>query len=402
VERVLIRADGAARGNPGPAAAGAVLIDLDAPDPYAPDAPPVASISRPLGIQTNNYAEYTAVILALERALALGAREAELVLDSQLVVEQLSGRWKVKHASIKPLVAKVQSLLTRLHRWSIRHERRASNFAADALANLALDDPEAAVAVEAGRKGNAPTGMRIGVKPGQLGLSIDELRRCWREAEDAGFESLWVFDHLTHVGGERVYEATALLAGMAETTSRLRIGCLVFSTGTRKIETLAATLATIDALAGGRLEVGLGAASEFAHTDFDALGIPFGRLPDRISEFQSALDRLTELTSSGSPLGARPVQSPLPVILGGSSARIRNLAIERGLAWNLSTDSVKEFNGLKVGQPDPQAQIFVKRTSSVPDAVEEFRLAGATRLVLVLEPPIERGQIAALARSAGL
>ena len=402
MERVLIRADGAARGNPGPAAAGAVIIDLDAADPYAPEAPPVASISRPLGIQTNNYAEYTAVVLALERALDLGAREAELVLDSQLVVEQLSGRWKVKHAAIKPLVAEVQSLLARLDRWSIRHERRASNFAADALANLALDDPAGAAAVEAGRKGTAPTGMRIGVKPGQLGLSIDELRRCWREAEEAGFESVWVFDHITHVGGQSVYEATALLAAMAETTSRVRIGCLVLSMGTRNIETLAATLATIDALAGGRLEVGLGAASEFAHQDFDALGIPFGRLPDRIGVFQSAVDQLTVLTSPGSPLGARPVQSPLPLILGGSSARIRNLAIERGLAWNLSTDSADEFSRLSAGQPDPQAQIFVKRTSSVPDAVEQFRMAGATRLVLVLEPPIEPGRIAALGRNAGL
>ena len=129
-----------------------MIIDLDSRDPYAPDASPIASISRPLGIQTNNYAEYTAVILALERALALGARDVELVLDSQLVVEQLSGRWKVKHPQIKALVARAQSLLSQFQRWSIRHERRASNFAADALANLALDDPDAARAAEsAGR-----------------------------------------------------------------------------------------------------------------------------------------------------------------------------------------------------------------------------------------------------------
>jgi ribonuclease HI len=126
-----------------------VIIDLDSRDPYAPDASPVAAISRPLGIQTNNYAEYTAVILALKKALALGARDVELVLDSQLVVEQLSGRWKVKHPQIKPLVARAQSLLGQFHQWSIRHELRASNFAADALANLALDDPDAARAAEA-------------------------------------------------------------------------------------------------------------------------------------------------------------------------------------------------------------------------------------------------------------
>jgi probable phosphoglycerate mutase len=125
-----------------------VIIDLSRPDAHDPDCPPVAVISRPLGIQTNNYAEYMGVILALEKAVSLGAREVELVLDSQLVVEQLAGRWKVRHPAIKPLTDRAHALLAGLDRWSIRHERRASNRAADALANLALDDPAAAAAAE--------------------------------------------------------------------------------------------------------------------------------------------------------------------------------------------------------------------------------------------------------------
>ena len=138
---------------PGPAAAGAVIVDMSIDYPYATEAPPIAVIARPLGIQTNNYAEYTAVALALEKARTLGAREVELVLDSMLVVEQLSGRWKVKHPAIKPLVARVQGLLAGFDRWSVRHERRESNVAADALANLALDDPDAARAAEAAKLG---------------------------------------------------------------------------------------------------------------------------------------------------------------------------------------------------------------------------------------------------------
>lgn len=244
--------------------------------------------------------------------------------------------------------------------------------------------------------------MRIGVKPGQLGLSISQLRRCWQEAEDAGFESVWTFDHLTRAGGQTMYEATALLAAMAEVTERVRIGCLAVANGTRRVETLAATLSTIDALSEGRLEVGLGAASGFARLDFEALDIPYASWPERLSRFAAAIDRLIELTGPGSALGARPVQSPLPFILGGASARIRELAISRQLSWNLSTDSVEQFARLKVGQPDPQAQIFVGRTASVPDAVEHFRVAGASRLVLVLEPPIDRGRIAELARTVGL
>ena len=109
-------------------------------------------MARALGIQTNNYAEYTAVVLALEKARALGAREVELVLDSKLVVEQLAGRWKVRHQGLRPLVDRAQALLAGFERWHIRHEPRAANFAADALANLALDDPRAAAQAEAGAR----------------------------------------------------------------------------------------------------------------------------------------------------------------------------------------------------------------------------------------------------------
>ena len=90
------------------------------------------------------------VILALEKAVELGAREVELVLDSMLIVEQLSGHWKIKHPAIKPLAARAQALLAGMDRWSIRHERRENNKQADAMANLALDDPRAAAAAERG------------------------------------------------------------------------------------------------------------------------------------------------------------------------------------------------------------------------------------------------------------
>jgi ribonuclease HI len=125
-----------------------VIIDGTRADAANPDCPPVARISRPLGIQTNNYAEYTGVILALETALSYGARDVELVLDSMLIVEQLSGRWKIKHPLIRPLAARAMELLRQFDHWSLRHERRENNVQADALANLALDDPAASAAIE--------------------------------------------------------------------------------------------------------------------------------------------------------------------------------------------------------------------------------------------------------------
>jgi ribonuclease HI len=157
---VLIRADGAARGNPGPAAAGAVVIDASQAGAASSDAPPVAVVARPLGIQTNNFAEYTAVVLALDLARRLGAEEVELILDSKLVVEQLHGRWKVRHPALAGLHADARRLLAGFTRWTARHEPRASNHAADALANLALDDP--AAAAEAEQRVRRPAGAAPG------------------------------------------------------------------------------------------------------------------------------------------------------------------------------------------------------------------------------------------------
>ncbi len=159
VQRLIIRADGAARGNPGPAAAGAVLIDAALPGARSPDAAPLAVVARPLGNQTNNFAEYTAVVLALELAQRLGAEEVDLVLDSKLVVEQLHGRWRVRHPGLVGLHAEARRLLSGFRRWSARQEPRATNHAADALANLALDDPAAAAAAESARPGrHVPVG----------------------------------------------------------------------------------------------------------------------------------------------------------------------------------------------------------------------------------------------------
>jgi len=135
----VIRCDGASRSNPGHAAAGAVLIDASRPDARDPWASPDASISEYLGIQTNNVAEYTAVVRALGLAAELGAREVHLLLDSMLIVEQLHGRWRVKNPKLAPLHAEARRLLAGFERWSAAHVPRAQNHAADALCNLAID-----------------------------------------------------------------------------------------------------------------------------------------------------------------------------------------------------------------------------------------------------------------------
>ncbi len=132
--RLLIHTDGAARGNPGPAGAGAILRDVDGST--------ASEIATFLGIRTNNYAEWTAVELALEEALALGATQVDLRMDSELVARQISGRYRVKHPDLKPIHARVMGLLGRLERYTVGHVPRALNKDADRLSNVAIDGPE--------------------------------------------------------------------------------------------------------------------------------------------------------------------------------------------------------------------------------------------------------------------
>jgi probable phosphoglycerate mutase len=139
IEGFVIRTDGAARGNPGPASLGAALYDLSRPDARDHRAAPDASISEFLGVQTNNVAEYTGTVRALDLARELGARQVHLLLDSKLIVEQLSGRWRVKDAKLIPLWAACRQNLAGFERWSATHVPRAQNSVADALANEAID-----------------------------------------------------------------------------------------------------------------------------------------------------------------------------------------------------------------------------------------------------------------------
>jgi ribonuclease HI len=153
---LVIRTDGAARGNPGPASLGAALIDGSRPDALDPVASPDATISEALGVQTNNVAEWTGVLRALELAERLGARKVDLFLDSRLIVEQLHGRWRVKDAKLQPLWAEAKSRLAGFDRWSATHVPRAQNTLADALANEALDRVAAGGPARVARARRAP------------------------------------------------------------------------------------------------------------------------------------------------------------------------------------------------------------------------------------------------------
>jgi ribonuclease HI len=123
--------DGGARGNPGPAAAAAVAS--------TPEGEELTERGEYIGEATNNVAEYRALLLGLQLAKDLGAREVEVACDSELVARQIGGEYKVKHAGLKPLYIEAMEALRGFDRWSIRAVRREGNVRADELVNETLD-----------------------------------------------------------------------------------------------------------------------------------------------------------------------------------------------------------------------------------------------------------------------
>ena len=129
--KLTVNVDGGARGNPGPAAIGVVVRNDDGAI--------VEAVGETIGRTTNNVAEYRALLRGIELASAHGADEGELIGDSELIVRQIEGRYKVKHADMKELHAQAKAMLADFDNWSIRHVKRAQNADADALVNEALD-----------------------------------------------------------------------------------------------------------------------------------------------------------------------------------------------------------------------------------------------------------------------
>ena len=129
--KLTVNVDGGSRGNPGPAAIAAVVRDAEGEV--------LQEKGETIGPATNNVAEYRAVLLGVELAAALGASELELVGDSELIVRQVKGEYKVKDRALRDLHAQVKRALEPFERWSIRHVRREQNAEADELVNEALD-----------------------------------------------------------------------------------------------------------------------------------------------------------------------------------------------------------------------------------------------------------------------
>ena len=129
---LIIHTDGGARGNPGPAAAGVCIVDAGTGDA-------IHEAGYYLGETTNNVAEYQGLLKALRKAQELGATRVSVRSDSELMVRQIHGQYRVKAEALKPLYQQVMALLSKLKQWEVAHVRREGNQRADQLANAAMD-----------------------------------------------------------------------------------------------------------------------------------------------------------------------------------------------------------------------------------------------------------------------
>ncbi len=132
----VVFADGGSRGNPGPSGCGAVVKSGSS------DGEVLASLSKFVGIATNNVAEYTGLLIGLEKALAMGFSEVEVRMDSELIVKQIKGQYRCKNEGLIPLFNEAKRLQRQFKKFNIEHVRREYNKEADLLANQAMDKGE--------------------------------------------------------------------------------------------------------------------------------------------------------------------------------------------------------------------------------------------------------------------
>jgi len=192
--------------------------------------------------------------------------------------------------------------------------------------------------------------LRFGLKASGQSITIEQLRACWRVAEEAGFDHLWDFDHLASIGpngpDKPIYEGWALQAAMAEATKRVRIGCLVTGNTYRHPVVLAKLAVTVDHLSGGRLEFGIGAAwAEIEHQMYGIEGLDHrvGRLSESLQIIKSLFTQeRTDFDGRYYQLkdaiaNPKPLQKPYPPIwIGAQGDTTLRLVARHADVWNIS------------------------------------------------------------------
>jgi alkanesulfonate monooxygenase SsuD/methylene tetrahydromethanopterin reductase-like flavin-dependent oxidoreductase (luciferase family) len=249
--------------------------------------------------------------------------------------------------------------------------------------------------------------VRIGVKPGQWGWRFDDLVAAWRAAEEAGFDLVSCFDHVTAAPeGLPAWDAPSLLAAMAGVTTRVRLAVDVLNSSLRHPFLLAGQLAVAQAASGGRLEVGLGAGSaSMARFDNRALGIPFPPLQERLRRVEALCRVLPalwrgeavddpELGLDDASLGPLGIEPP-PLAVGGKSEAAMAVAARSADAWNANETDPDAYERLarRMDELCAESGRHVARTvqffdralgPDVRERLARFEDAGATTVTFVI------------------
>jgi alkanesulfonate monooxygenase SsuD/methylene tetrahydromethanopterin reductase-like flavin-dependent oxidoreductase (luciferase family) len=281
--------------------------------------------------------------------------------------------------------------------------------------------------------------ITFGVKTSQSGIGYDEILRLWREADEIPvFEHAWLWDHLVPLRGDvrgAALEAWTLLAALAGQTSRLRLGVIVTSNRIRPPALLAKMAATVDVIAGGRLDFGIGvggalvsdeAVVQGVRREYDAYGVDVIPVSEAVKALAEACTIVKRMWTEDAPFDfdgrcyrlrgticePKPIQHPHPPILIGAGGERRALRVvaEHADIWNAPTRSVEEFRHksrvldehcVAVGR-DPDAIVrsvqllFNASDPAAPAAARgtllELVAAGATHLILAPIPPLPRAE----------
>jgi alkanesulfonate monooxygenase SsuD/methylene tetrahydromethanopterin reductase-like flavin-dependent oxidoreductase (luciferase family) len=266
--------------------------------------------------------------------------------------------------------------------------------------------------------------MRIGVKPGQWGWTFDQLLASWARAEEAGFDLISCFDHVSSApAGLAAWDAPTLLAVMAGATSRIRLAVHVLNASLRPPLLLAGQLAVAQAASGGRLEVGLGTGSwHLARHDHRVAGVPFPPFPERVRRLEACCRAFpalwrgaavsdADLGLDDASLGPVGIEAP-PIVVGGTSERVLAVAAAYADAWNAGSVEAGRFvelasrvEELADGRPiGKQVQIWLREVGlqGARDTVSRYEDAGADTFVFVLDEERDPDLIGPLADAVRL
>ncbi len=270
--------------------------------------------------------------------------------------------------------------------------------------------------------------VSFGIKTSQPGTTFGELLEIWTAAERCGFESAWIYDHLTALGDQSqpTLEAWTLLSALAARTERIRVGVLVTDNVLRHPAMLAREAVTVDQISGGRLDFGIGAGNPRSEIDYRSYGITASPIGERISRLNEACQVFKALWTQESVSfdgrfyrldNARPAiwptQQPHPPIwIGGSGDRVLRITARYADGWNF-TGPIERFAeradylrsqleryGRKTEDVQFSAQFFMrgKSVEAIREEIARYTEAGATKLMAIIETPYSVAAVEEAAR----